>query len=586
LAETARELALQRRQQRDGSARTMRDWALLVPEREQALNFEDFPFQEEWYSEVVANAREVRWQKAAQVGMSACSWRWAARRAEQFADTVIYFFPTDDDVSDFGDQRIEPSIHASPLLRRRMHPDDVRHKHLKKIGAGWLALRGMRSKASVQSVDADALVFDEYDYLDPANLAQAERRLAGSQAAGREPRLRRLGYPTLPGYGINALFERTDKRVWHVTCPSCGVEQPLTWEGSVRWVNPGNDDVMRAGRDDYENREDVEHAWRACSACETSLEPSKGEQRGPIHAGRWVATAESDVIGYQVSRLIVPRTDLRELVRNSRKTAPHEVEAFYNNDLGLPYSPSEASLTPADVEAAASRGLDVAATGYRGRFPILMGVDVASERNLSCVIDELLQGGERRTLWAGEPRDFQEVSVLMDRFGVHICVIDSLPERRQARALALAFPGRVFLAAYDWRNEADAFRYDGKKNLVTINRTEAIDAMMDAIRQQRKWPLRVPPARYVAQVCAPKRRTELDKKGKPVRSYVSTGTEGDDYAHAEVYVFVAGEMWRMVKMVRAQQRLAEGVPLADEQIGLRRSRLDADPDIDVYTRGG
>lgn len=564
----------------------MRAWAALVPEREHTLSFEDFPFQEEWYSEEVADAREVRWRKSTQVGMSAYAWRWGGRRAEQFADRVIYYFPTDDDVSDFGDQRIEPSIEASEFLRRRILPHYVHHKHLKRIGSGWLGLRGMKSKASVQSVDADALVFDEYNLLDKKNLAQAERRLSGALAAGRTPRIRRLGVPTLPGYGIDALYERSDKRVWHVVCPSCEVEQPLTWESNVRWVNPGNDDVMRAGRDEYENREDVEHAWRVCRECEASLEPSAGERFGPIHAGRWIATGQSETIGYHVSRLVVPRTDLRELVRNSRKTAPHELEAFYNNDLGLPYSPSEASLTPADVEAAASHGLDAPVDRYRGRFPVLMGLDVASERNLSCVIDELLPKGERRNLWTGEPRDFQEVAVLMERFAVHVCVVDSLPERRQARALALAFPGRVFLASYDWRNDSDAFRYDGKKNLVTINRTEAIDAMMDAIRQQRKWPLRVPPPRYVPQVCAPKRRTELDAKSKPVRLYVSTDTEGDDYAHAEVYCMVACELWNMLKMVRREQRLVEGVPLADETVGFRRSRLDMDQDVDVYPNSG
>jgi hypothetical protein len=587
LAETVREEVLRRRQQRDGSARTMRKWALLVPERGVELDFENFPFQEAWYSEEVADAREAIWCKAAQVGMSAYAWRWAARRAEQYADRVIYFFPTDDDVADFGDQRIEPSIEDSPLLRRRIKPDYVHHKHLKRIGAGWLGLRGTRSKSAVQSVDADALVFDEYDYLDPANLAQAERRLAGAVAAGRSPRTRRLGYPTLPGYGIDALYQRSDKRIWHVTCPKCEREQALTWEANMRWTVPGSDEVMRAGHDEYANRDDVDRAWRACGDCDTSLEPAQEGQKGPIHAGRWISTGSGDVIGFHVSRLIVPRTDLLELVRNSRKTAPHEVEAFYNNDLGLAYSPSEASLTPADIEAAASRGHRHALSRYRGRFPVLMGLDVASERNLNCVIDELLPSGERRELYAGEPRDFQEAATLIELFGVHVVVVDALPERRQARALAQTFPGRVFLAAYDWRNEADAFLYNGKKNLVTINRTEAIDATFDAIRQQRKWPLGVPPPRYVAQMCAPKRRTELDKKGKPVRSYVSTGTEGDDYAHAEVYVMVAGELYGMLKMMRKQQRLAAGQPIADERLGFRRPHLDLDEDIESSDgRGG
>ena len=154
-----------------------------------------------------------------------------------------------------------------------------------------------------------------------------------------------------------------------------------------------------------------------------------------------------------------------------------------------------------------------------------------------------------------------------------------MPERRQARALAATFPGRVVLCWYDESNpRADAYRLDPKKNVVAVNRTEAIDAMMDSIRQHRKAPPRNPPRRYVDQLRAPKRRTVEDTKGRPKRIYVSTGTAGDDYAHAEVYALVASEVWKGLQRMDAETRAAIGEPIADEDLGFRRAKLDVPSD--------
>lgn len=551
---------------------SMREWAELVPERGKPLNFDRFPYQEEWYSDEVARLREVVWKKAAQVGMSNYAIRWGMRQAEHEGNRVIYFMPTDDDVTAFGDQRIEPSIQESPFLQSRIPAHFVRNKHLKRIGLGDLSLRGTQSKSAVQSVDADALVFDEYDYLHQANLEQAERRLAGAQAAGREPRVRRLGYPTLPDYGIDALYERSDKRVWHVTCPECGEVQDLKWEQNMRWRGreDSEDEVRRHGHDEaYEDWRDVAHAWRACKRCEASLDV---DEFRPIREGRWIPTRpHADLAGYHVPRLIVPYTDLIELVRNSRKTKPSAIEAFFNNDLGLAYVPAEAALTEQDVKAASAYGVPEFQTQVQPQQLVVCGLDVASERDLSIWFDELTPDGFQRSIYIGEPRTFEEAEQLIRRFRPQSIVVDSMPERRAARGLAAKFPGITYLAAYDDNNASDAFRYDPKKNLIMINRTEAIDAFMDGVRQRRRVlpSERAYPPRFVSQLLSPKRRTELDTKERPKRVYVSTGSDGDDYTHAGVYGLVAKEMYLLRAQVEQQQAQAQGAPVEDPRLGFR-----------------
>jgi hypothetical protein len=555
------------------------EYAVEIPEaRHGPIDLTQFPFQKEaFYDDTVALAREVVYKKSTQVGASTGSWRWAIHRADQFGERVIYFFPTDVHVTDFNDQRIDPSIEASDYLRSRIPRGRVHRKTLKQIGLGDISLRGVQSKNSVQSVDADALVFDEYDESDPQRISEGERRLSGAKAAGREPRLRRLGRPSIPGYGIDKEYDRSDQRQWEVTCPDCGEKQPVDFFKNLRWrTRAGEGEVMRAGHDLSADPDDVTEAWRACRSCDASLEPKEGSSFGPIHHGEWVAQSpENRIIGFWLQRLIVPRTDLEEIVRASRKTQPHEVETFWNADLGLAYASEDAFLTDAHLDRAGADpdALEENLFEYTGYYPIIGGLDVAGERALTMRVSECLPDGRRRAIYLGEPKNFEEAAVLMERLRISALVVDAQPERRYARALAAEFPGRVFLVRYDEKQEAEAIRYDTDKNLITVNRTEAIDAMMAAYREGTALAFRREPPKWREQMKSMKRRIEYDSKKRPVKRYVSTSSQGDDFAHAETYEVVASEMMQLLELAGQRLEGAEPEALTEEQLGYRRGPL-------------
>lgn len=581
--EVARDATLARQDEAVDRRRPMRDYALVIPVPQLGpLRFEDFPYQEEWYSPEVAEAEEVVWLKSTQVGMSEYAWRWAVRQTDQFGETGVYIFPTDTHVQEFGDERIEPAIEESPYLRSRILPKFVRHKRLKRIGQGFLHLRGSNSKAGAQSVAAQFVVFDEYDFLDPGNVPQIERRISGARQLGKHPRIRRLGTPTIEGEGIAAAFESSDKREWIVDCPECGYEQQVTWEQNVRWRNPGDETVHRAGHDVFEDPKAVEHAWRACAACEAELDVRKGE---------WVAQQPGrKVLGFHVTRLIVHGVDLKQIVVASRSTKTMEVEAFENNDLGRPYSPAEASLDQATILRACSMGRPPV-PAYNGPYPVTMGVDMAGERDISVRISEQLPAetpntpNPRRALAILEVKSVEAVSKLIELYRPAMVVVDSNPERRFAKALRATFPGRVVLCEYDDRYESEAIvvttgepatPLEGVVQKVRVNRTESIDAMMDGIRTGTNRPLSEPPPKYTDHLRSLKRVTELNKAGRPVRRYKTTGTLGDDYAHAEVYDLVATELWRMAGGLAQMAPVSRH--LSQEEMGFERVRLDGSSD--------
>lgn len=554
----------------EANHRAIEEYATLIPEANTgSLKLDRFPFQREpFYSDEIADAEEVVYAKSTQVGATTGMWRWAVRLCDQFGETLVYLFPTKEHVTDFGDERIEPSIEASRYLQGRMPRGGTRRKTMKQIGEGKLILRGMNSKAGVQSIAAASLVFDEYDECDQKNIAQAERRITGAKAEGKIPRIRRLGRPSIPGYGIDAAYQESDRRMWHVTCTECGHEQVMNFSDNLRWRSAaGEDRVLRAGDDLFNTNKDVIEAWRACARCEASLEGKINS--GPIFTGRWIATKTGlgRVPGFHIPRFIVPYTDLTQIVKASRETKIGEIEAFHNADLGEAYAAADSRLTDDDLARAMAQGRPGQSV-YDGRNPVTMGLDVAGERDLSCRISEHLPDGTRRALAIWEPKDFEEVEQAMERFRVHLAVVDSMPERRGARGMAKNFPGRMYLVEYATEPRADAWVYDEKREIVRVNRTEAIDAMMDSIRLVTNVPLKPGPPKYLEQMKSLVRRVELDTKERPVRTYIATGTQGDDYAHAETYDLVAAELLGAFTQVQQEESQQGEVLEADAPVNL------------------
>lgn len=522
------------------------EWALRIPEPKfGTLDFRLFPYQRELYSEGVYDEDGVI-QKCSQVGASAWLVRWAIFWPDTKGRTSLYVFPRDEQGRAFSNQRIRPLIRGSEYLRERVPRDHINNVKDRQIGYGWLNLRGSQSVEGLESIDADALAMDEYDYLVPDNIPNAEKRISGPLSLGL---IRRIGFPTVPGYGIARKYEQSDKRRWMVKCEGCGEWQDLDF-----WKNV--DDVAMQ---------------LVCAACRKPLDAAKGE---------WVAQyPDRQVRGYHMTRLMVPNAKIAKIVEESKLRADYEVQNFYNRTLGLPYAAKEGRLS---LEALAAVTRDyLMLPSYRGDNLVTMGIDVASVRNLNVRISEHLSDSEKRALWIGEVESFDDLSVLMDRYNVRMAAIDHLPEGRLARGFAEKYAGRVYVVSYAGPMQKDVITVDDEQRRVSVRRTEAMDSVIALIRSQRNLlPEDVPPL-YAEHMQAPVRFIEKDDRGRIVVGYRSTGP--DDFFHAESFDVIATECWWLRQAVDEGTREDESV--LDEHLEFSRTHLDQVDEQESYSAG-
>ncbi len=400
--------------------------------------------------------------KAAQIGGTT----WAVVRSFHACTqglNVGYYFPTKTDVLEFSKSRVTPLLAENPFLRRLVRETDT--AGLKRIGEAYLYLRGMQSTVGMKSIPVDMLVFDELDEATPEAKTMALERLGHSDYK----RVLELSNPSLPDYGVDELYQRSDQRHWTLRCAGCGTwtaleaEFPKKLGQEVRVIRPRPDGSF----------------YRACPRCEHELDLATGE---------WVAAFPGRPIhGYRISQLFSCKIDPGEILREYRTT--RYPERFYNLKIGIPWADLDRRLDEATVLAACTDTPIL----ERASYGCTMGVDTGKELHVVILKwDDRKDRDWQEVVYLGVCQEFGELDGLMERFAIHTCVIDGLPETHSTRSFAKRHCGRVFLSFF---NEAQRGgpQWNHATQIVAMNRTEALDAPRAAIREGRvSLPRRTP----------------------------------------------------------------------------------------------
>jgi NAD-dependent SIR2 family protein deacetylase len=365
---------------------------------------------------------------------------------------ILYLFPSRTDVTELSKSRLDPLIEDNPdTIGQWLRSTDS--ANVKKVWNSFLYLRGMRSAIGLKSIPVDFIVFDELDEAPQKNIDMAMERMGHSEIG----EVLSLSNPTMPDYGIDALFSQTDQQYWLLRCQKCNHRTNL--------VDVFMDDPDKA------LREVKDRVFRACQKCGAELNPSVGE---------WVAKRPhiKEKRGRQFSQLYsqakaAAPANILEKFRTAKA-----MTNFYNLVIGVAYVDAQNRLSVQEVLNCCGTSGMVSDS----KEPTFMGVDQGD--NLHVVIGKRHQkkageiihigeyAGNRR---GGDYSNWTQLDELMTRFKVSRCVVDALPETKAARAFAERFPGRVFICFFQERQKG-SYQWNEQTMMVKANRTEAMDA--------------------------------------------------------------------------------------------------------------
>ncbi len=251
-------------------------------------------------------ARRVIFPKAAQVGATEAGNNWLGFCIHRAPGPFLLVQPTTDLAKRLSQQRIEPLIEESPVLRSLIAPSRARDSGntvlAKRFPGGVLVIAGANSAVGLRSMPARNVFLDEVDAYpgdldgegDPIKLAEARTISFGHRA-----KLFLASTPTIAGLSrIEREWELSDQRRYHLPCPHCGGLQWLKFE-RLRWAK---------GRPDS--------AVYVCEHCDEPIEERhKTWMMEPDNGACWIATADPEtlaaarragVVGFHISGLYSP----------------------------------------------------------------------------------------------------------------------------------------------------------------------------------------------------------------------------------------------------------------------------------------
>ena len=370
---------------------------------------------------------------------------------------VLYLFPSKDSVTDFSASRFKPLISANYDAIGK-HVLDTDRANLKRIGNGFLYFRSGSLSTQIQGqhktskmlvgIPVDSVVYDEWDLMSPAARDLAIKRMEQSNIQSESF----LSNPTLPDYGIEKVYAESDMSVWMIRCSKCGKYTCLELEYPECLHRLSNGKVIRL-----------------CMRCR--------DREVYPRDGRWEARhPDRKMAGFWISHLCNYRTAFRNgtdpaYILDMLETPPkesHKVTHFWNMDMGMGYASVRDRLTYQQVlDLCGDEGI-----ANKNSGPCSMGVDQGND--LHVVIGKKSPNLAGRIVHIRAYRDWNELDNLMRYFKVSRCVVDALPETRNARAFAKRFPGKVYLNYYN-EHQKGSYAWNEKETIVSCNRTESLD---------------------------------------------------------------------------------------------------------------
>ncbi len=280
---------------------------------------------------------------------------------------ILVVQPTLDMAQTWSKDRLAPMLRDTPTLKGLVKDPRARdsgNTTLHKIfSGGHITACGANSPSSLASRPIRVVLCDEVDRYpvsagsegDPVSLAKKRSATFWNRKIGM------FSTPTNKGASrIEAAWEESDKRTFHVSCPHCDHRSTLKW-AQVRWEEGL-----------------PETAAYVCEECGALW--SDADRIRAIRGGEWIAEHSGKrVAGFRLSGLYSPWTPLESAVREflEAKKQPATLRVFVNTFLGETW---EEQGDAVDDYQVSSRKESFGETLDRGILLLTAGVDVQDDR--------------------------------------------------------------------------------------------------------------------------------------------------------------------------------------------------------------
>lgn len=337
-------------------------------------------------------AREIYFQKSAQLGGSVIAQVFTAAAADLNPGPALYTHPTESNAARWVKTKWRPMLRSVDTRRRARGDrplfgseqsrsgDNSTFYQERFDGRGSLIISGASSAASLSMISVASQVQDDLSKWQTNEAGDPEGQADSRSKAFAWAKILKISTPLVePGCRISKGFARSTQEHWHVPCPHCDHRQPLEWENLLANLDDAN----------------TADAHFVCTACAKRIDH---HHKAWMNArGQWVAhNPGASAIGFHLWSAYSPLETWANIATawNAAKGDPAALQTFFNDVLGRPYRQASEAPPWEDLRTRANHGYPIGIVPP-GALILTIGIDSQGDR----VEWQLVGWGRNRRRW-------------------------------------------------------------------------------------------------------------------------------------------------------------------------------------------